>query len=322
MNNKQGVFIILALSVALLIFFLIWNNYEMSPTLTKTLATDSSEGSHLVSVLEGSFSDEIYGLYKVTIYYPAVNSGVSQLPERSGAPYPAIVFAHGWLASKEVYTWIGNSFAAHGYVTILFTVPTPTSLNAFSQSVRGIIGSIDYLLTQNAGGLLKGMIDDNRIGVMGHSMGAMAVLIATAEDSRIKAAVSLAPGYFGVATEKYVEACSSISVPIQLQAGSLDAICPPSAVKVYYDALTIPTKEIIVINGADHIQFSDVSAGLGRNISLEEQHGISQKYFIAWFNYYLYDDFNYYAYIFGDDARMDLHLGVLSYLDYAEKTDC
>jgi hypothetical protein len=115
MKNKNVGFIFLVLFVAFVILFSILNNYRMSPCLTKIVAVESFGGSHLVSILEGSFNDETYGLYNVTIYYPAVNSGVSQLPERSGAPYSAIVFAHGWLASKEVYTWIGNSCAAHGY---------------------------------------------------------------------------------------------------------------------------------------------------------------------------------------------------------------
>jgi len=315
-------FAIVILLTAFVIPFFIWNSYEISPFEKKLVSTtDSSSDTYLVSTFDGSFTDETWGEYDVTIYYPAVSSGISQHPDRSEAPYPAIVFAHGFTGRKEFYTWIGNCCATRGYVTILFTIPTPTSLKAFSQSVTGIRRSINYLLTQNEGGLLEGMIDKNRIGVMGHSMGAMAVLIATPQDSRIRAAVSLAPGYFGVATEKYVEACKSINVPIQLQAGSLDWICPPSAVRVYYDALTISPKEMVVINGAEHIQFSDASVGSGANITLEEQHRISQKYFIAWFNYYLYDDFSYYTYIFGDEAQKDLDLGILSELRYVEKRD-
>jgi len=302
--------------------FFIWGIYGISPFETNLFSTaDGSSGTHLVGTLDGSFTDETWGEYDVTIYYPAVSSGVSQPPERSEAPYPAIVFAHGFTARKEFYTWIGNCCAARGYVTILFTVPSTFSLEAFSQSVTGIRGSIDYLLTQNEGGLLEGMIDENRIGVMGHSMGAMAVLLATAEDLRIRAAVSLAPGYFGVATGKYVEACKSIGAPMQLQAGSLDRICPPSAVGVYYDALTIPPKEMVVINGAEHIQFSDAPVGSGADITLEEQHRISQKYFMAWFNYYLCDDSSHYIYIFGEEARKDLDLGVLSELRYVEERD-
>jgi len=321
-RSKGFSFAIAILLIACITLFFIWGaqNHFYETVLVDT--DENPRETHLVGQIDGVFTDENYGEYEVTIYYPAINSGVSQPPDKSGAPYPAIIFAHGWLTSKELYTWIGNYCAAQGYVTLLFSVPDPTSLEAFRQSVTGITKSIDYLLVQNQGGLLSGLINTSRIGVMGHSMGAMAVLIATTEDSRIKAAVSLAPGYFGSTTKKYVEACKSIRVPIQFQAGSLDKICPPSAVETYYNAVRIPPKEIIVINGADHIQFSDAPATLWANITLEEQHETSRKYFIAWFNYYLRDDFNYYAYLFGSEARKDMENGILSSLEYVERFDC
>jgi len=321
-RSKGFSFAIAVLLIACTTFFFIWGaqNHFHEAVLVDT--DENSHETHLVSKIDGAFTDKNYGEYEVSIYYPAINSGVSQPPDKSRAPYPAIVFAHGWLTSKELYTWISNCCAAQGYVTLLFTVPDPASLEAFQQSVTGITRSIDYLLAQNQDGLLKGLINTSRIGVMGHSMGAMAVLVATAEDSRIKAAVSLAPGYFGSTTEKYVEACKSIRVPIQFQAGSLDEICPPAAVEVYYNAVRIPPKEIIVINGADHIQFSDAPAALWANITLEEQHEISQKYFIAWFNYYLRGDPDYYTYLFGGEAQKDLKDGTLLRLEYVEKFDC
>jgi len=279
-----------------------------------------------VGILDSSFFHESWGEYKATIYYPAKSSGISTPPDKTEAPYPALVFAHGFACTKEDYSWIGNYCASQGYVAILFTTPSQFDpFQAFPQSVDGIILSIDHLIVQNhkAEGPIKGMVDENRIGAMGHSMGAMTSLKAAAQDPRIKAVVSLAPGYFNTITEPYLDACKSIKVPTQIIMGSFDFICPPSGARIYYD--TIPAdKEMLIIAGADH------GLGIWRAgdepywfnyipvydpIKQESYRNTTKKYFTSWFNFYLKNSSDYQRYIYGQEAWNDLKIGLLSELE-------
>jgi pimeloyl-ACP methyl ester carboxylesterase len=284
--------------------------------------------TYFVGTLDSSVSHQTSGEYDVTVFYPSSSSGSSSQPDRTGAPYPAIVFAHGFACTKDDYSWIGNYCATHGYVSILFTTPSQFDFfSAFPQSAEGFSLAIDYLtiLNREEGGLLEGMIDEEMIGVMGHSMGAMAALEATANDTRIKAVVSLAPGYFDFLSfsDVYLEACKSIVVPTQLILGSEDTICLPSGARNYYDALS-SEKELLIINGTFH-DLGIWNAGnepdwLGLipgydPVKQEYYRNTTTRYFISWFNYYLYNYSDYQPYIYGNEAWSDLEFGVLSDLE-------
>jgi len=292
----------------------------------------AENGTYLVGTVDTSLFHQTWGRYEVTLYYPAIASGVSQPPNGIGKPYPAVVFAHGILCTKEDYGWIGIYCAAHGYVAILFT--TPSRLNpftAFPQSAEGFSLCIDQLATlkQQVGGLLEGIIDEERIGIMGHSMGAIAALKAAAEDPRIRVAVSLAPGYFSFTsfTEPYLEACRSINIPTQMIMGSKDFICPSSDARTYYDMLP-SIKEMLVIAGAFH-DLGIWNAGNQPNwlgyipfydAAKQRRCGnITGRYFISWLNYFLRDDYSYFTYIFGEQAWRDLETGILSSLEFTRE---
>jgi len=291
----------------------------------------AENGTYLVGTVDTSLFHQTWGRYEVTLYYPALGSGVSQPANRIGEPYPAIVFAHGILCTRKDYSWIGAYCAANGYAAILFT--TPARINpstAFPQCAEGFSLCIDHLAAQNqqVGGLLEGIIDEDRIGIMGHSMGAITALKAAADDSSVKVAVSLAPGYFGFTsfTEPYLEACRSIAVPTQIIVGSRDFICPSSGARIYYEVLP-SVKEMLIINGAFHdlgiwnvgnepdwlgyIPFYDAA----KQTHYRET---TRRYFISWLNYFLHEDSGFYTYIFGEQACRDLETGILSSLEFRQ----
>lgn len=275
-----------------------------------------------------SFLGQTSGEYEATIYYPSISSGACTPPDRARAPYPGIVFAHGFACTKDDYRWTGGYLAAHGYVSILFTTPSRFNpFRAFPQCVEGFSRAIDHLasLDRQAGGLLEGMIDEGRIGVIGHSMGAITSLKAAAEDSRVKAVASLAPGYFRLTsfTNPYLEASKSIMVPTQLIMGSKDIICPPKDARSYYDAIP-SVKEMLTINGAFH-DLGIWNAGNepywfeyipGYDPSRPEYYrNTTRRYFVSWFNYYLHEYLQFQTYIYGREAWKDFELGVLSDLE-------
>lgn len=215
-----------------------------------------------VSKFQGSFSIPGRGEYTSTIYYPG-NS--------SGKPYPVIVFAHGFCSCSEWHTWIGNCLASKGYLVLLFTVPNRTSTNVL-QWVDGIEGGISYLQQLNdESSQFRGMMNMSRLGIMGHSMGGMATIIAASSDSRIKVAVSLAAPYLGNTSfgDQYTDAFRSmidwdsvlsasrtITIPIQFQVGTRDAFAANNT-KIYFEAANSSVKEFVTIEGGNHVQFID-----------------------------------------------------------------
>jgi len=115
------------------------------------------------------------------------------------------------------------------------------------------------------------MIDMSRLGVMGHSMGAMAALITASKDLNIKAIVSLAAPYLKdkhfddeyadellseIDWDSVLSASRNITIPVQFQVGTRDALASDSAI-IYYEASNSASKEFVSIEGGNHVQYLD-----------------------------------------------------------------
>jgi len=290
-----------------------------------SLALPEQAGPFPVGTLDDSYTSGSWGKYTLTLYYPATSPGANTPFDPKGAPYPAVVFAHGLLGNKSANTWVGKHLASRGYICLLLGVPTPSSIDV-AQWTDGITAAIDYLAARSAPGeKLAGLLDSARIGAAGHSMGANATILATAKDSRIKAAVPLA---FGSAPF----AGASIKVPVQVHSASLDGICAPALSTALYAALGAP-KQILEIAGGNHIGWLDgglvyqaaqamIAQGLlsdkQAKISRDEQERLSRRYLTSWFGYYLKKDSAYLPFLFGAEAASDRATGKLSILESAQ----
>lgn len=130
-------------------------------------------------------------------------------PSDGGGPYPLIVFAHGSGAFGTEYLPMLRAWATAGYVVAVPEFPVaadgPDGEVGDSSSILDLANqpgdlsfAVDQLLRVAAdpAGPLKGIIDPERIGAAGHSLGAMATLALAANtcchDPRVKAAVMLA----------------------------------------------------------------------------------------------------------------------------------
>ena len=292
---------------------------SLAPQSAQNQSDPSQRGSFDVKVFDDSFTDETYGRFRLTVYYPVAVDN---------QPFPAVVFAHGHGSDKSYYSWIGRHLASWGYVSAIFSSPHPFK-NEIEESIEGIKGSIDYLLDKSKQAVeLKGMVDENRIAAIGHSKGANASLIAIIDESRIKTAIALAPSYkeeesFSQLVDKIKQSIERGRIPVQMQIGSNDGLCKPENVKKFYDKLTF-TKEIVEIKGGNHVGYMSfgvpylIASRLDKkaDISLSEQHQISAQYFTAWLNYHLKGDKLFEKYIFGQEAQKDLQEGTVSYLEF------
>lgn len=116
-------------------------------------------------------------------------------PKEAKGLLPTIIHYHGWSSNKERQRIRGYIFASLGYQVIL-----PDSINHGERSPLEDYGpenSIKYFwptvfqnLEESRGFLdriiLKHNADPEKIGIMGHSMGAMTAIGVLAHDSRIK----------------------------------------------------------------------------------------------------------------------------------------
>lgn len=136
------------------------------------------------------------------------------------------------------------------------------------------------------------LIDFKRIAVIGHSSGAAGLLLASSQSHPIiRCGVALAPPAY-----PQTALPSKVNLPMQVQIGTLDRLCPVSAVKDYFEQLEAPVKELVVINGGNHVQYMDhkmaelpVRLGIDNppTINTDSHHLQSKTGFIRWLNQYL-----------------------------------
>ncbi len=206
----------------------------------------------------------------VEIWYPAAAMAAS--PEArdapaaaSGGPYPLIVFAHGFSASRAQSAQYTRHLASRGYIVASPDFPSSNGGAPGGPRLRGVIEQpadvsfiLDELLLRDgaADWPLAGIVDFERLGMTGHSLGGLTTLLTVygaARDDRIDAALPISPPacFIGEA------AVGDVALPIMVLGGSEEVIVDPSWIRNAYDIANAP-RYYVEIGGADHIKFADV----------------------------------------------------------------
>lgn len=101
------------------------------------------------------------------------------MPDMTTAPYPLVIFSHGFGMSRQTYAYLTEHLASYGFVVI-----APDHIETWDPQLSGIgialierpmdvQNTIAYAETlTKSGGALAGLIDANQIAVAGHSAGA------------------------------------------------------------------------------------------------------------------------------------------------------
>jgi len=206
----------------------------------------------------------------VEVWYPAAATATA--PEqrdaaldRSGAPYPLIIFAHGFSSSRRQSASYMQQLASHGYVVAAPDFPqtridTPggARISAVLDQPADVSFVIDEMLKRDAAsdGAFAGAIDENRIGMTGHSLGgltAMLVAYGPFRDPRVKAVAPISP----VGCLLPAEIAAGVSVPAMIIGGSRERIVDPASIRAAYEAAS-PPRYYAQIIGADHVRFADL----------------------------------------------------------------
>jgi predicted dienelactone hydrolase len=206
----------------------------------------------------------------VEVWYPADASAAQ--PEardvalnRGDTPYPLIIFAHGLGGNRRQSVSYTQHLASHGYIVAAPDFPLSNlgaaggpRLAAVLEQPKDVSFVIDSMLQFNgqSGHVLEGAIDSKKIGMTGHSLGALTTMLSIygpSRDPRIRAALPFAtPGCFlpdGFAGDA--------SVPLLVLGGTDDLITPPVSNRRAYEIANSP-RYLVQLAGADHVRFADI----------------------------------------------------------------
>lgn len=238
--------------------------------------------------------------FDAMFYYPAGANGRNAAYDGSGAPYPAVVFGHGFLTSVRMYVGNAQHLVSWGYFMLLpmSAMELFPSHPAFADDFSY---SLDYLEAQNANSasFLYQQIDTDHFGASGHSMGGGVSILAAAQDSRIQAVLNLAAAE--TFPDSAIDAMAGLHVPIALLAGTGDIIAPPQRhQQPMYDNGHAP-RLLAILDGANHCSFAAELRACGGTMDPAYQLQITNRWTTAFFNLYLKGKSAYATYIWGPE---------------------
>ncbi|WP_347332822.1 alpha/beta hydrolase family protein [Marinimicrobium locisalis] len=230
------------------------------------------------------------GFGGATVYYP----------DNAQGPFAVIAISPGYTARQSSIRWWGNLLASHGFIAV--TIDTLSTSDTPNRRAEQLVAALNQVANMNQGaGPLAGLIDADRMGVMGHSMGGGGALIAAQDNpSLIKAAVPLAPWN---SSSRF----SSTEVPTLIVGCENDATASVRRhALAFYESLpsSLDKAYLEVSNGSHFCVLSDS----GENVL--------GKYAVSWMKRFLDQDTRYSPFLCGAEHEDELVSGVFS--DYRE----
>jgi pimeloyl-ACP methyl ester carboxylesterase len=186
-------------------------------------------------------------------------------------PHPLVLYAHGFLGSRTDNQRLLNHLVTHGYVAAAMDFPLTNLQSRGGPNVADIANQpadvsfvIDELLAMNEDpeSFLFGLIDPDRIGIAGVSLGGMTGLLVgyfeSLRDSRI-AAVGVVAAPTCYLPRPFFDGSGP---PLLLVHGDIDVIVPyeENAPPAFAEAST--PKFLVTIAGATHTGFADQAYAL------------------------------------------------------------
>jgi len=214
------------------------------------------------------------------------------LPARLAAPAPIVLFSHGLGGSREGNAYCGRHWAGRGYVAVFLQHPgsdtsvwqgvppeqrmeamrDAANVSNFTKRASDVVAVLDALERWHAANSkheLSGKLDLSRIGMSGHSFGAVTTQALSGQraaligdrfsDARIKAALPMSPSKPRRGSAE--DAFGSVKIPWLLMTGTHDGAriggqTAASRLEVF-PALPRGNKYELVLDGAEHSAFTD-----------------------------------------------------------------
>jgi predicted dienelactone hydrolase len=262
----------------------------------------------------------------IRIYLPA-----------SSAPAPVVLFSHGLGGSRAGSSFLGEHWAARGYVAVFLqhlgsddsvwknaasgnrmaAMRQAASVKNFLLRVEDVPAVLDQLKIWNAmsANPLDGRLDLSKVGMSGHSFGAVTTEAVSGEalplggqkytDPRIKAAIVFSPSK--PANSRAEEAFGAVKTPWMLMTGTKD-VAPIGNADVksrlaVYPALHGAAKYELVLNNAEHSVFTDRALPGDREPRNPNHHRVILALSTAFWDAYLLSDAAALAWLNGNGPR-------------------
>jgi predicted dienelactone hydrolase len=259
----------------------------------------------------------------------------------SEKPEPVVLFSHGLGGSRAGSKFLGEHWAARGYVTVFVQHPRSddavwketapekrmaslreaASLQNFLLRVKDVAAVLDQLEVWNKSGPLAGRMDLTKIGMSGHSFGAVTTEAVSGEtfplngtkltDSRIRAAVIFSPS--SPRSTSAERAFGNVKIPWLLMTGTRD-IAPIGEADMksrlaVYPALHGAPKYEVVLDKAEHSAFTDRALPGDREPRNPNHHRVILALSTAFWDAYLRGDKEALAWLKGNGPRTMLEAG-------------
>lgn len=168
-------------------------------------ATQDTRGQPGVSYdVRERFTEEQLKVFPASVPLLQTSAVRDATPAKSHGPFPLVVFSHGQGAIRWQSTFYTVLLASHGFVVVSPDHEGGTLDYAVRNQLQDVgIGmltrpvDVQYLITEYSRlpetDPLHGMVDPARVGVTGHSFGALTSLRVAAVDKRVKVIVPQAP---------------------------------------------------------------------------------------------------------------------------------
>jgi dienelactone hydrolase len=236
------------------------------------------------------------------IYYPATSAG-DNTPV-ANETFPVIVFGHGFAMSWDAYQNIWEHYAAKGYILAfprtesgLFPAP---SHQDFGLDLK-IVGEKVIALNASTTSLFFQKILPN-VGIIGHSMGGGASILAASGNNEIRTVIGLAPAETNPSA---IAAAGSVAVPALIFSGSQDGVTPANDHHLpIFNNLVSGCKTFASIVGGAHCYFAnsnfncdfgEATSSSGISISRSEQQQRTFSLLDPWLAFMLKDSCESYA---------------------------
>ena len=250
---------------------------------------------------------------------------------------PVVLFSHGLGGSRSGNAFLGQHWAARGYVAVFVQHPgsdtsvwrdkpvsermdsmrEAASLQNFMLRAHDVHAVLDALTSWNSEPHhpLASRLNLEKIGMSGHSFGAVTTeavsgekfptLGTTLTDPRIKAAIAFSPSAPKRGTPQ--EAFGGVKIPWLLMTGTKDnspigVVDPKSRLEVY-PALKGAPKYQVVLNNAEHSAFTDRALPGDREPRNPNHHRVMLALTAAFWDAYLRGDKEALAWLNGAGAR-------------------
>jgi len=237
-------------------------------------------------------------------------------------PQPVVLFSHGLGGSRDNNAYLGKHWAAAGYVAVFMqhagsdqevwkSVPAGKRLQALkaaasARSFLDRVGDVSFVIDQlerwnkEPGHALAGKLDLERLGMSGHSFGAVTTLAVAGRkyplnrsfpEERIDAFLAMSPQPGKGMTA--VRAFGHLKRPILCMTGTndgspLDPTMKPAVRREVFAALPAGDKFQLVLDGAHHFAFGDSGGRFRRRDP--KHHPAIGKISLAFWNAYLKGD--------------------------------